>query len=68
LKGSGKPEGTGEAPTPEGAAPAPAGQPAWAAAMKRCQTMTHAATVAAHTLRSGDGGGGGSSVDVSEKD
>ena len=44
------------------------GQPAWAAAMKRRQAMTHAATVAAHTLRSGDGGGAGSSVDVSEKD
>ncbi|MES1972829.1 MAG: P-type conjugative transfer protein TrbL [Pseudomonadota bacterium] len=44
------------------------GQPAWAAAMKRRQTMTHAATVAAHTLRAGDGGGAGSAVDVSEKD
>ena len=44
------------------------GQPAWAAAMKRRQAVTHAATVAAHTLRSGDGGGAGSSVDVSEKD
>ncbi|MDB5579068.1 MAG: trbL [Bradyrhizobium sp.] len=43
-------------------------QPAWAASMKRRQAMTHAATVAAHTLRSGDGGGSGSSVDVSEKD
>lgn len=43
-------------------------QPAWAAAMKRRQTVTHAATVAAHTLRSGDGGGAGSAVDVSEKD
>lgn len=68
LKGSGKPERTGDAPKPEGAAPAPASQPAWAASMKRRQTMTHAATVAAHTLRSGDGGGSGSSVDVSEKD
>jgi type IV secretion system protein TrbL len=44
------------------------GEPRWAAAMKRRQTMTHAAAVAAHTLRSGDGGGGGSSIDVSEKD
>ena len=43
-------------------------EPRWAAAMKRRQTMTHAAAVAAHTLRSGDGGGGGSSIDVSEKD
>ena len=45
-----------------------AGPPAWAAAMKRRQAMTHAATVAAHTLRSGEGGGAGSAVDVSEKD
>ena len=44
------------------------GQPAWATAMKRRQAVTHAATVAAHTLRSGDGGGAGSAVDVSEKD
>jgi|TARA_R100000501_G_scaffold17834_1_gene34110 type IV secretion system protein TrbL len=50
------------------AASSPDGQPAWAAAMKRRQTMTHGATVAAHTLRSGDGGGGGASVDVREKD
>ena len=48
--------------------PSPHGPPAWAAAMKRRQTMTHGATVAAHTLRSGDGGGSGSSVDLSQKD
>ncbi|MCC6469697.1 MAG: P-type conjugative transfer protein TrbL [Alphaproteobacteria bacterium] len=46
----------------------PDGSPAWAAAMKRRQTMTHGATVAAHTLRGGDGGGGGASVDLSQKD
>ena len=59
--------------TISGGAPAPSseasgGSPAWAAAMKRRQTMTHGATVAAHTLRSGDGGGSGASVDVSQKD
>jgi len=43
-------------------------EPGWAASMKRRQAITHAATVAAHTLRSGDGGGSGSAVDVSEKD
>jgi len=48
--------------------PSPDGPPAWAAAMKRRQSMTHGATVAAHTLRSGDGGGGGASVDLSQKD
>ena len=30
--------------------------------------MTHAATLAAHTLRGGDGGGSGAAVDVSSKD
>jgi type IV secretion system protein TrbL len=52
------------------ASPTPAadGPPAWATAMKRRQTMTHGATIAAHTLRSGDGGGGGASVDLSQKD
>ena len=47
---------------------APAGAPAWASAMKNRQTMTHGATIAAHTLRSGDGGGSGASVDTSQKD
>ena len=56
--------GGSASPTPE----ATGGSPAWAAAMKRRQTMTHGATVAAHTLRSGDGGGSGSSVDLSQKD
>jgi len=56
---------SGGAPSPVSS---PDGQPAWAATMKRRQTMTHGATVAAHTLRSGDGGGGGASVDLSQKD
>lgn len=56
--------GGSSTPTPD----ASAGAPAWAAAMKRRQTMTHGATVAAHTLRSGDGGGSGASVDLNQKD
>ena len=43
-------------------------QPAWAKAMKDRQTITHGATIAAHTLKSGDSHGGGASVDTSEKD
>ena len=43
-------------------------QPAWAKAMKNRQAVAHGATIAAHTLRSGDGGGAGSSVDVTEKE
>ena len=49
-------------------APSPDGPPAWTANMKRRSELTHGATVAAHTLRSGDGGGSGASVDLSQKD
>ena len=42
--------------------------PAWATAMRRRQTMTQGATIAAHTMRAGDGGGAGASVDVSQRD
>jgi len=60
---------TGGAEGSPGAAPDGARTaPAWDESMKRRQAMTHAATVAAHTLRSGDGGGPGSAVDISEKD
>ncbi|MEJ6011138.1 P-type conjugative transfer protein TrbL [Novosphingobium aquae] len=45
-----------------------AGQPAWAKAMKDRQTLTHSATLAAHTLKAGDSHGGGASIDISEKD
>ncbi|MBC3941116.1 P-type conjugative transfer protein TrbL [Sphingomonas albertensis] len=46
----------------------PSGPPAWAKAMRQRQAVTHGATVAAHTLRGGDGGGSGAAVDVSQKD
>jgi len=39
----------------------PATEPAWAKQMRRKQQVSHAATTAAHTLRSGDHGGGGAS-------
>ena len=39
----------------------PAAEPAWAKRMRRKQQVSHAATTAAHTLRSGDRGGGGAS-------
>lgn len=45
-----------------------AAPPAWASAMKRRQSMSHGASLAAHSLRSGDGGGAGSSVDLQTKD
>ncbi|OYY77766.1 MAG: P-type conjugative transfer protein TrbL [Sphingomonas sp. 28-62-20] len=60
---------TGGAPEPsEPEAKSGGAQPAWAKAMKNRQTISHGATIAAHTLRSGDGGGAGSSVDVTEKE
>ena len=40
--------------------------PAWARRMKRSQTINHGTSAAAHAVRSGDHGGGGASVDLSE--
>jgi type IV secretion system protein TrbL len=55
--------------TPPPPPPEPdSGQPAWAKAMKDRQTITHGATIAAHTLKSSDSGGAGASIDTSEKD
>lgn len=51
----------------EQGASAPAeGQPDWARRMKRAQTIRHGASAAGHAVRSGDHGGSGSSVDLSE--
>ncbi|MGE4302599.1 MAG: P-type conjugative transfer protein TrbL [Novosphingobium sp.] len=61
--------GSAPATAPAGAsASSPAAPPAWAAAMKRRQSMTHSATLAAHTLKAGDSHGGGSGPDIREKD
>jgi len=43
-----------------------AGEPAWAANMRRRQAAAHAVQTTAHAVKSGDGGGAGSSVSVSE--
>jgi type IV secretion system protein TrbL len=40
--------------------------PAWARRMKRAQTVNHGTSAAAHAVRSGDHGGGGASVNLSE--
>jgi type IV secretion system protein TrbL len=42
------------------------GQPDWARRMKRAETIRHGASAASQTVRSGDHGGSGSSVDLSE--
>jgi type IV secretion system protein TrbL len=43
-----------------------ASPPAWAKRMQRQQTMTQGVTTAANTLRSGDQGGSGHSIDLNE--
>ena len=48
--------------------PAAEGPPAWARRMRRGQAMSHGVTLAAHAIRSGDGHGGGSSINLSESD
>ncbi|MDB5608064.1 MAG: conjugal transfer protein TrbL [Bradyrhizobium sp.] len=55
----------GQASEPTASAPADA-QPDWARRMKRAQTIQHGASTASHAVRSGDHGGSGSSVDLSE--
>ena len=40
--------------------------PSWARRMKRAQTINHGTSAAAHAVRSGDHGGGGASVDLSQ--
>jgi type IV secretion system protein TrbL len=57
-----------EATSTEGShsAPSAGSPPAWAARMRRSQTVSHAASAATHAVRSGDAGGGGTSVDLSE--
>lgn len=42
--------------------------PAWAKRMKRSQQFTHGVQAAAHSVRSGDSHGGGSSINLSESD
>ncbi|MCG2842261.1 P-type conjugative transfer protein TrbL [Sandaracinobacter sp. RS1-74] len=44
------------------------GPPAWAQRMRRSQAISHGVSSAAHAVRSGDGHGSGSSVNLSEGD
>ncbi|MBI1340805.1 P-type conjugative transfer protein TrbL [bacterium] len=55
---------SGGAPTPRSASDGP---PAWAQRLKRQQSLHHGVATAAHVIRSGDHGGGGTSVSLSEK-
>jgi len=50
-------------------APAAAdGPPAWAAQMRRRQTVTHGTAIASQTLKAGDSHGAGGAPDISEKE
>jgi len=51
---------------PGTAAAPPDAPPAWARRMRRSQAARHGASAATHAIRSGDHGGGGSSIDLSE--
>lgn len=44
-----------------------AGPPAWARRMKRQQSLQHGTAMAAHAIRSGDGGGAGTTISLSER-
>ncbi|KZX91062.1 conjugal transfer protein TrbL, partial [Erythrobacter sp. HI0019] len=44
------------------------GPPSWAKSMKQRQSLGHSASLAAHTVRAGDGHGAGASIDTQEKD
>lgn len=61
--------GAGASGDPAASAPStPNAPPAWATALRNRQALSHGASVAAHTLRSGDGGGGGVSIDLQNRD
>jgi type IV secretion system protein TrbL len=62
--GEGSPAGVDTAPA--SASSSNSSPPALARRMKRAQTINHGTSAAAHAVRSGDHGGGGASVDLSQ--
>jgi len=62
--GEGSPAGADAAAS--SAASSAGNPPAWARRMKRAQAINHGTSAAAHAVRSGDHGGGGASVDLSQ--
>jgi type IV secretion system protein TrbL len=52
--------------TAAGASESASGPPAWARRMQRGQALDKGVSTATHAIKSGDGGGAGSSVDLSE--
>lgn len=66
--GPGSVGGAAGAASASPAASAASAPPAWAQAMKRQQAMHRGVSTVTHAVRSGDRGGAGSSVDLSQKD
>jgi type IV secretion system protein TrbL len=60
----------GQSGAAAGSAPSggPSGTPAWATRMRREQQMKQGASAAAQSLKSGDRGGGGHSINLSDGD
>jgi type IV secretion system protein TrbL len=52
------------AASPQNSSNSPGGPPAWARRMRREQVISHGVSAAAHAVRSGDHGGGSTSVDL----
>jgi len=48
--------------------PSSSNMPPWAKSMRQRQSLAHGASVAAHALRSGDSGGLGASIDLTQRD
>jgi type IV secretion system protein TrbL len=59
-----RPAAIGESPAATSSAPS--APPEWAQRLRRHQTIAHGTSLAAHSVRSGDHGGGGTSVALSE--
>lgn len=58
--------GEGRQASEQAAGTSAEGQPDWARRMKRAETIRHGVSAAGHAVRSGDHGGSGSSVDLSD--
>jgi len=55
-------------PVAQNSSPSSSNMPSWAKSMRQRQSLAHGASVAAHALRSGDSGGLGASIDLTQRD
>ncbi|MBZ9801166.1 P-type conjugative transfer protein TrbL [Mesorhizobium sp. ES1-6] len=68
VTGGEQPSGVAAAGRASGGEASAGSPPEWANRMKRGQTMSHGASMAAHSVRSGDHGGGSMNVSLSQDD